>query len=638
MKKIFLIILSFFIMCPIVSAVDNVDYKVDGILMDASIEISGNLLVKEVIKVSGSYNGYIRDLIYSDNVPTNYTLKKEDFYGSNIYNPTNISIRKVGLIDYDKDLDFDIYNEEVKEFNECSDSKLCYTTTNMNNTLEVKMYNETINSSTYFYIEYLVENLVVMHNDIAEIYYNFIGNDFLDEIGVFKLRLALPYETKEQIKVWAHGPLNGEVSFITNMKDSPTYYGAYLSIDKIDANTPVDLRMTFPTSLILVTHPYLKKSNMEALPYILEVEEERAEEANKERQRAKLIVYSLYGTGISYILLTIIILIIIYIKFDKELKSDFHNEYNREFIDDYDVTVIEYLMDKKITEKAFTTSILNLIYKKKIKYEQTGKKDFTFIKVSEEGLTNAEKEVMNILFNEAGNKKEVKLKDLQNYAKKIVNDYDSPFLNSYNKWQSEVLTDSINQEFYVNYSHIKAVLSIYGVIGIILFIINLIFNVNVLLTILIFIFTVFYFIYLITFTKRTKKGNDHYTRWKAFKKFLLDFGLFNEKELPEITLWERYLVYASIFGIADTVSKTMKIKFNEINPNTDSDIFYNYVLYSNIRYNLNTVIPNVVSSARKEVASAKAIYNSNNSSGGGFGGGFSSGGGFGGGGGGGRGF
>ena len=295
-------------------------------------------------------------------------------------------------------------------------------------------------------------------------------------------------------------------------------------------------------------------------------------------------------------------------------------------------------MDKKITEKAFTTSILNLIYKKKIKYEQTGKKDFTFIKVSEEGLTNAEKEVMNILFNEAGNKKEVKLKDLQNYAKKIVNDYDSPFLNSYNKWQSEVLTDSINQEFYVNYSHIKAVLSIYGVIGIILFIINLIFNVNVLLTILIFIFTVFYFIYLITFTKRTKKGNDHYTRWKAFKKFLLDFGLFNEKELPEITLWERYLVYASIFGIADTVSKTMKIKFNEINPNTDSDIFYNYVLYSNIRYNLNTVIPNVVSSARKEVASAKAIYNSNNSSGGGFGGGFSSGGGFGGGGGGGRGF
>ena len=44
----------------------------------------------------------------------------------------------------------------------------------------------------------------------------------------------------------------------------------------------------------------------------------------------------------------------------------------------------------------------------------------------------------------------------------------------------------------------------------------------------------FLLIYPFTITKRTLKGNDHYYKWKAFKRFLLDFGRFNEKELPEI--------------------------------------------------------------------------------------------------------
>ena len=32
-------------------------------------------------------------------------------------------------------------------------------------------------------------------------------------------------------------------------------------------------------------------------------------------------------------------------------------------------------------------------------------------------------------------------------------------------------------------------------------------------------------------------------KWTAFKKFLNDFGSFDVKELPEIKLWERYLVF-----------------------------------------------------------------------------------------------
>ena len=44
-----------------------------------------------------------------------------------------------------------------------------------------------------------------------------------------------------------------------------------------------------------------------------------------------------------------------------------------------------------------------------------------------------------------------------------------------------------------------------------------------------------------------------------------DFSLLNEKEIPAIEVWEHYLVYATVFGIADKVLKQLKT----IYPNID---------------------------------------------------------------------
>lgn len=48
----------------------------------------------------------------------------------------------------------------------------------------------------------------------------------------------------------------------------------------------------------------------------------------------------------------------------------------------------------------------------------------------------------------------------------------------------------------------------------------------------------------------------------GFKKFLKDFTRMQEKQSVEAVLWQEYLVFASMFGIADKVAKEMK----EINP------------------------------------------------------------------------
>ena len=144
-------------------------------------------------------------------------------------------------------------------------------------------------------------------------------------------------------------------------------------------------------------------------------------------------------------------------------------------------------------------------------------------------------------------------------------------------------------------------------------------------------------IYILTIKKRTEAGALEYEKWKAFKRFLEDFGRFDEKELPEIALWERYLVYASVLGVADKLEKTMQIKLSQMNINQSSpdiaDIYLmNHLLNANIGTAVASTVNNAVAVSRATIATSEA------SSGSGSGGGFSSGGGFGGGGGGGRGF
>ena len=365
MKKIILIIMILLILPISLLAVstDDVNYEIDDYIVDASIDISGNLVIKEIIGVKGTFNGYIRDLEYKNDNVQKFTGSDSDFSGSDIYNGTNIELYKVGKINYDKSLDFDAFKEEIIEFEECNNSTNCYEKTKNEDGLSLKMYNETIDDTTYFYIEYLVGNVIVLHNDIAELYYNFIGNNFDDMINKYQLRVALPSTTTEQIRVWAHGPLTGEINFIaTEEDDVTTYYGGYLHVDNLNANTPVDMRMTFPKELIIVEHPYQKRSNIDGLDKILAVEQERADEANRLRETARKNLKIGYVVSGVFYLGIITLFIFVYLKYDKEYKPDFEGEYYREFIDDYDVTSVEYLMNKKITDRGFSTSILNMIY------------------------------------------------------------------------------------------------------------------------------------------------------------------------------------------------------------------------------------------------------------------------------------
>ena len=53
-------------------------------------------------------------------------------------------------------------------------------------------------------------------------------------------------------------------------------------------------------------------------------------------------------------------------------------------------------------------------------------------------------------------------------------------------------------------------------------------------------------------------GKEQLTEAMGLKKFLEDFSLIDEREIKEVSIWDSYLVYATLFGVSDKVIKQMK--------------------------------------------------------------------------------
>lgn len=110
----------------------------------------------------------------------------------------------------------------------------------------------------------------------------------------------------------------------------------------------------------------------------------------------------------------------------------------------------------------------------------------------------------------------------------------------------------------------------------------------------------------------------------GLKKYLLDYTLIKDREAIEVTLFEDYLIYAQMLGIADKVAK----QFKELYPHMIEQTCFNS--YDNFYY-ISLSADNGIHSAN----TAKSRAESYSAGGGGFSSGGGGGGSFGGGGGGG---
>lgn len=114
---------------------------------------------------------------------------------------------------------------------------------------------------------------------------------------------------------------------------------------------------------------------------------------------------------------------------------------------------------------------------------------------------------------------------------------------------------------------------------------------------------------------------------KGLKNYLKEFTLIKEKEPIEVALWDEYLMYAQIFGMADEVAKQFKKLYPEITEQmTYLGYDYNDLIFICAISNSGISSANVARSRAESYSSGGGGFSSGGGGGGSFGGGGSMGG------------
>lgn len=492
-----------------------------------------------------------------------------------------------------------------------------------------------------YQISYTVNDVIAKYNDCAELYWQFVGSDF--EINADKITgtITLPSEVekKEDIRVWGHTEgLNGEI-YATGLNK------VEFEINHFVSGRFVEVRVAVPTDTIIYSD---RTYDTEKLNSIIAEETKWAEDANKKRERQQ--AKEKIGAVISVIVSLAICVFLVYrtvkdIKFIiniKKKKPTQEFKYYRE-IPREDATPAEAitLIGKHVSSfqskeigRAFSATLLDLNLKGYLDFEvdkNERNKEIIKIKLLNENeiykLKEDENKVYRFVKTAISGKEYITAKELEKYIKQHEITVVS-FKESIDKRKKESLEkleyiDEENITKRKNYGagiigyFCLAVFSIafgmpseYKIVGILILAMCAISIINTIINIII----------IFRLDQLTQKGIDEAEMWKGLKHYMEDFSMLDKREVPEITLWEKYLVYATAFGIADKVLKQLKTVY----PNLESMTSDNTYTCMNLMINTNftSSFSNSISSAM-----SSAYTSATASSGSGGGGGFSGGGG-----------
>ena len=112
-------------------------------------------------------------------------------------------------------------------------------------------------------------------------------------------------------------------------------------------------------------------------------------------------------------------------------------------------------------------------------------------------------------------------------------------------------------------------------------------------------------------------GAEVYYLWTSFENMLREIARLNQAELESIVVWNRLLVYATLFGYADKVSHLMKVHHIQVE-NPDINLYVAYG-WNSMFYHSSAQMSHYASVAN--TASTYSVSSGSGSSGGGFSGG-----------------
>ena len=490
-------------------------------------------------------------------------------------------------------------------------------------------------------IQYRVEDAIAKYKDYAQLYWQFVGEDFEIDADKIQGRIILPTKANntKEIRVWGHTEqLNGEIYVIdTNQIE--------FEITDFNSGRFVEIRTLFPTEMIKSSG---RQKDGEILSTVLQEEKKWADDANLQRQKQKiikiLIVIAIDAIGIIIAIFQIRGII----KNSRKIKNTTKIEPTENMVYYRDIprknatpteAIAVYSNTVELNSvqlgNTFSAILLDLKLKNVIDFEiekNTKGKENTTIKILGEFPNNVqgsqdEREVLEFIKTAAkkssASQVEVTMKQLEQYIKngstRVLQ-----LKKDIQRYAEKSLKNSkiIDEERKKEYEETKGykILQISFLIMITIFMFPVVVEVSkvtlvgfLLAIITMLINTIMLSVLNSKQSMYTQEGINEQLKWKALKKYMEEFSLLKEKEVPEIVLWEKFLVFATAFGIADKVLKQLKIVYPDFEQQID--INANSGIYLMMHTNLSSTFSNSISS------SMSSTYSSSTGGGGGFSGG-----------------
>ena len=185
-------------------------YSVEDMDIQATIEKDGSVDIKQTLtyKFNGQYNGIYINVPYNSSSRNFNEVQKYNRINDLIYNGYSINVKSVKQIQDNKEIEYSLNDMAYNGMNGC------YTTKIIEDGMEqIKVFSPSLNTTKKFEINYVINSLCVKHNDIGELYYNFIGGSWEVEIKNLNIDIYLP-NNKDEIQIWGHGPYNGNSKII----------------------------------------------------------------------------------------------------------------------------------------------------------------------------------------------------------------------------------------------------------------------------------------------------------------------------------------------------------------------------------------------------------------------------------------
>ncbi|HWR30981.1 MAG TPA: DUF2207 domain-containing protein, partial [Negativicutes bacterium] len=435
----------------------------------------------------------------------------------------------------------------------------------------IELFFQAKNQKRTFIIEYRFTDVVFVHSDVAEVYWKFIGAGRSLPIESMTVTLDLPPgASAEAVKAWGHGPSKGTVQRLSGSQLS--WQTANLPKDKF-----LEGRVTFPLGLV----PQAKKiTNKVALPEILAQEQRWADQRAAEQRAALFNLVGSFAIGI----LGIIAALMIFFRFGRRYKSPLEVEYYRELPGSYSPAEAGCLLDNgKIKPQAIAATFMDLARQGYLRMEPAHNSESEDILVHQlkpagEKLAPHERLLLEFFFNRVGGMQPAVWFSALKIFRKADPQATATFMKSFQLSVKEAVTamgyfDSANRG-----KSIAGFGLVIGFAGLVICMMMEWFYLAAACTVVV----LSMLIALISCRNLTPAGQQQFDLWLAFRRFLKDFSNLDRAQVPQLILWEHYLVYAVALGVAKEVIRQLPIVYPQVtDPDTHFGAYWGGMYHSN---------------------------------------------------------